>query len=142
MAHASWVARFGRVRVLVCVFRQRCPLRSRTALVCALVRRVFLVVFVPFLVIEGVQMTRKGQPQYPYGIPRNWLIKPRPEPWPEDKRERVAKGIREYSAELYQEGKEREAQWVLDLSERVRQGDVVITPLSEAELKKYAHEFK
>lgn len=77
-----------------------------------------------------------------HGIPKNWLIKPRPEPWPEDKRERVARDIREYSNELYQQGKDRESQWVLDLSERVRQGDVVITPLSEAELKKYAHEFK
>ena len=87
-------------------------------------------------------MTRKGQPQNPYGIPKNWLIKPRPEPWPEEKRERVAKGIREYSTELYQQGKERESQWVLLLSERVRKGRVVIAPMDRAELRKYAHEFK
>lgn len=87
-------------------------------------------------------MTRKGQPKNPYGIPKNWLIKPRPEPWPEEKRERVAKGIREYSTELYQQGKEREAQWVLILSERVRRGLVVIAPMDRAELRKYAHEFK
>lgn len=87
-------------------------------------------------------MTRKGQPKNPYGIPKNWLIKPRPEPWPEEKRERVAKGIREYSDELYQQGKEREAQWVLLLSERVRRGLVVIAPMDRAELRKYAHEFK
>lgn len=87
-------------------------------------------------------MMRKGHPQNPNGIPKNWLIKPRPEPWPEEKRERVARDIREYSTELYQEGKEREAQWVLDLSERVRKGDVVIAPLSSEELKGYAYEFK
>lgn len=87
-------------------------------------------------------MTRKGHPQNPYGIPKNWLIKPRPEPWPEEKRERVARDIREYSAELYQEGKEREAQWVLLLSERVRRGLVVIAPMDAAERKQYAHEFK
>ena len=87
-------------------------------------------------------MTRKGHPQNPYGIPKNWLIKPRPEPWPEEKRARVAKGIREYSAELSQEGKEREAQWVLLLSERVRKGLVVIAPMDTAERKQYAHEFK
>lgn len=87
-------------------------------------------------------MTRKGHPQNPYGIPKNWLIKPRPEPWPEEKRERVAKDIREYSTELYQEGKEREAQWVLLLSERVRKGLVVIAPIDSAERKQYAHEFK
>lgn len=87
-------------------------------------------------------MTRKGQPQNPRGIPKNCLIKPRPEPWPEEKRERVAKGIREYSTELYQQGKERESQWVLILSERVRKGLVVIAPMDRAELRKYAHEFK
>lgn len=87
-------------------------------------------------------MTRKGHPQYPHGIPKNWLIKPRPEPWPEEKRERVAKGIREYSAELYQDGKEREAQWVLLLSERVRKGRVVIAPIDSTELRIYAYEFK
>ena len=87
-------------------------------------------------------MTRKGHPQYPYGIPKNWLIKPRPEPWSEEKRERVAKGIREYSDELYREGKEREAQWVLLLSERVRKGLVVIAPMDSCELRIYAYEFK
>ena len=87
-------------------------------------------------------MTRKGHPKYSNAIPKNWLIKPRPEPWSEEKRERVAKGIREYSAELYQEGKEREAQWVLTLSERVRKGLVVIAPIDSTELKIYAHEFK
>lgn len=87
-------------------------------------------------------MTRTGQSKYSNAIPKNWLIKPRPEPWPEDKRERVAKGIREYSAELYQEGKEREAQWVLLLSERVRRGLVVIAPMDAAERKQYAYEFK
>ena len=87
-------------------------------------------------------MTRKGQPQNPNGIPKNWLIKPRPEPWPEEKRERVAKGIREYSTELYQQGKEREAQWVLLLSERVRKGLVVIAPMDSEERRRYAHEFK
>lgn len=87
-------------------------------------------------------MTRKGQPKYSNAIPKNWLIKPRPEPWPEEKRERVARDIREYSAELYQEGKEREAQWVLLLSERVRRGLVVIAPMDSDELRRYAHEFK
>lgn len=87
-------------------------------------------------------MTRKGQPKYSNAIPKNWLIKPRPAPWPEEKRERVARGIREYSAELYQEGKEREAQWVLTLSERVRKGLVVIAPMDSDEIRKYAHEFK
>ncbi len=87
-------------------------------------------------------MTRKGHPQNPYGIPKNWLIKPRPEPWPEEKRERVARDIREYSAELYQEGKEREAWWVLDLSERVRKGLVVIAPMDSEERRRHAHEFK
>lgn len=87
-------------------------------------------------------MTRKGQPQNPYGIPKNWLIKPRPEPWPEEKRERVAKGIREYSDELYREGKEREAQWVLLLSERVRRGLVVIAPMDSEERRRCAYEFK
>lgn len=87
-------------------------------------------------------MTRKGQPQNPYGIPKNWLIKPRPEPWSEEKRERVAKGIREYSTELYQQRKEREARWVLLLSERVRKGLVVIAPMDSEELRRHAHEFK
>lgn len=54
VAHASWLACFGRVRVLVRLFKQHCPLRSYTALVCAHVRRVFLVVLVPFLVIKGI----------------------------------------------------------------------------------------
>lgn len=87
-------------------------------------------------------MTRKGHPQYPYGIPKNWLIKPRPEPWPEDKRERVARDIREYSNELYQQGKERESQWVLILSERVRRGRVVIAPMCNEELRRCTREFK
>ncbi|MHB0828003.1 MAG: hypothetical protein ACYCDN_00655 [Schaalia turicensis] len=87
-------------------------------------------------------MTRKGQPKYSNAIPRNWLIKPRSAPWPEDKRERIARDIQEYSTELYQQGKERESQWVLLLSERVRRGRVVIAPMSCDELRRYSYEFK
>lgn len=83
-----------------------------------------------------------GTGQNPHGIPRSCLIKPRPEPWPEEKRERVARDIKEYSAELYQQGKEREARWVRVLSERVRQGRVVIAPMSSDELRRYGYEFK